>query len=165
MNWVLNAAIYQLVWFVCVLGGNRYLLVSVLLLCLHFYLSRKRTSDLKIVVAVLVLGVVVDGVLRFVGFFSFVDDGFPIPLWLMMIWMALGTLPQHSLRWFQGRYLLATLFGAIGGPLAYGAGVRFGAAELGISVAGSLFLLAMLWAVVFPLIMYLAEKVGGASSA
>jgi hypothetical protein len=106
----------------------------------------------------LVAGLVIDGGLQLSGFFRFTAAALPIPLWLVVIWLALATLPHHSLAWMKGRPLLSAALGAIGGPLAYWAGVRLDAAAFSWPLLPSLLLLAVIWAALWPAVMFFAGK-------
>jgi len=61
-----------------------------------------------------------------------------------------------SLGWLRDRYLLATLFGAIGGPLAYYSGAKLGATET-LPTTGGLLILALGWGVMTPLLVRVAK--------
>lgn len=155
-NWLTNLAIYNLVWLLCVLGGNRLAGVALILMALHFLLSPCRRQDALLMGMVLSIGLLVDGVLNETGFFSLGSDQFPIPLWLATIWLAMATLPNHSLSWMKGRCALSALFGALGGLLAYWGGVRFGAASFNWPLHESLILLAVVWGLLWPVVMLLS---------
>jgi len=157
MKLLLNAVVYQSIWFIAILGGSRYLWCGLVLLGLHFIISSKRKADALLLFCLLIMGLMIDGLLKYSGFFSFNNDQFPLPLWLLLIWMAFAILPHHSLYWLKGRPLLSALLGAVGGPLAYWAGVRLGAASFGFSLTFSLTLLAVVWALVLPVSMRLAQ--------
>ncbi|MBE0584688.1 MAG: DUF2878 domain-containing protein [Desulfofustis sp.] len=158
MNWLINLLIYNLVWLICVVGGNSMAWLGLVLVAGHFLISPTRRQDALLAAAVLAVGVVVDGVLSGIGFFSFIPDQFPIPLWLAVIWLALATLPNHSLGWMKRRPVLSALFGTLGGPLAYWGGARLGAATLNWPLFESLLLLAVVWGLLWPLIMLLSTK-------
>lgn len=102
----------------------------------------------------LFLGLLVDGTLQQVGFFEFTITGFPIPFWLMVIWLGLAITPHHGLAWLKNRPLLWAIFGAIGGPVAYWAGVRLGAASFNWPQLQALAFLAFIWAFIWTLVMY-----------
>ena len=156
MNWLVNLLIYNLVWLICVLGGNALAWLGLVLVAGHFLASPSRRRDALLAGALLAIGVIVDTTLVRIGFFSFNPDQFPIPLWLATIWLALATLPNHSLSWMKHRPVLSALFGALGGPLAYWGGVRLGAATLNWPLLESLLLLAVVWGLLWPLIMLLS---------
>lgn len=159
MNPLLNIAIYQLVWFVAVIGGESLAWLALVLILVHFVLTPLPKTDLVLAVLVLIIGMVVDGTLRQSGFFVFAEDRFPIPLWLGCIWIALATLFNHSLHWLKKRLVLAGLLGAIGGPIAYLAGGRLGVAEFSLSLPWSITVLALVWGLLVPGLVYLSGKV------
>jgi hypothetical protein len=72
------------------------------------------------------------------------------------LWLNFAATLNQSLGWLHGRPLLAALFGAAGGPLAYYGGARLGATEA-LPGAGGLLLLAVGWGVMTPLLLKLAK--------
>ncbi len=158
MNPLANIAINQAIWFLCVLWGSGGVPFALALLLLGLLLSPRRTADLQLMVFMLGVGLCLDGTLQALGFFTFREAQTPIPLWLATVWAALALLPHHSLQWMKGRPLLAALFGGIGGPLAYWAGVRLGAASFTLPLLPSLAILAVLWAVLWPAVMAVARR-------
>jgi len=151
---ILNIFLYQLIWFSSVLGGNKGAVIALIFLLIHLVITKKRVADLKMMGFMLFVGLLVDGTLQQVGFFKFTVTGFPIPLWLMVIWLGLATTPHHSLAWLKKRPLLSAVFGAIGGPVAYWAGVRLGAASFNWPLLQSLLFLAFIWAFIWALVMH-----------
>jgi hypothetical protein len=158
MNPFINVGINQAIWFLCVLGGNGGALFALPLLVLNIFLSRHKRADLQLIGLLLFIGALIDGTLQAIGFFSFISAGFPIPLWLAVIWVALAALPHHSLAWMKNRILLSALFGALGGPLAYWAGVRLGAAAFHWPLLSSLSLFAVVWAILWSGVMAIAAR-------
>ena len=55
MNPLLNIAIYQLIWFIAVLGGERLVWLGLLLLAVHFLLTPRPQSDLLLALVPLLL--------------------------------------------------------------------------------------------------------------
>lgn len=163
---IINIVLYQAGWFSCVFGAAwgypiRGALGALLLLVLHLLLAESRRAELRLVFCACLLGVVVDSVQQALGVFTFRDDpGWPLwlPLWVFVIWMQFATLFHYALSWLAGHYLLAALFGLVGGPLAYWGGVRLGAASFGESLLLSLSSLALVWALVTPLLLWLSER-------
>jgi hypothetical protein len=62
------------------------------------------------------------------------------------------------MSWLADRYLVGAVFGAVGGPLAYLAGVRLGAAILGPSQTAALIVVAIEWALAMPLLLWIARQ-------
>jgi hypothetical protein len=158
MNIFVNLIIYEIVWLLCVFAENWGALVALLLLAGHILLSPIKREDLKMMGFMLLIGVVVDGILHTIGFMSYNVAALPIPFWLAVIWLALATLPHHSLKWMKNRPLLCVIFGIIGGPLAYWGGVKAGAASFNWPLLWSLALLAAIWAILWPMVMYFAGR-------
>jgi hypothetical protein len=154
MKTAINVILYQLIWFLCVLGGNKGAVAALPLLLVHLVTSRTKGADLKMMGFMLFLGLIVDSTLHQVGFFTFTNTGFPIPLWLMVIWLGLAITPHHSLAWLKYRPLLSAVFGALGGPVAYWAGARLGAASFSWPLLQALPFLAVIWAFIWALVMY-----------
>lgn len=154
MRKLCNILLYQSIWFLCILSNQIGPLISLLLIVVHLVTTNKRAADLRMMAFLVFLGLLVDGTLHQVGFFSFANSGVPIPFWLVVIWLGLAITPHHSLAWMQNRPLLSALFGGLGGPAAYWAGVRLGAASFNWPLASSLGLLALLWALLWVAIMH-----------
>jgi hypothetical protein len=163
---LLNLLLYQLGWFCCVLGaswGSPVVgaVAASSLVAIHLLLARARKSELLLIFAAGLLGLVVDSLLQGLGGLTFkADSGWPfwLPLWVPVIWAQFATLFHYALYWLSGRYLLAALLGALGGPLAYWGGINLGAAEISGKPTLSLFLLAVTWAVVMPVLLWLSDQ-------
>ncbi len=85
----------------------------------------------------LAVGIVVDGTLYYIGYISYNIAALPIPFWLAVIWLALATLPHHSLKWLKNRYLLSRLLWSywraaclLGGGQGRGCQLRLAAASI-----------------------------------
>lgn len=166
---LLNLVLYQLGWFSCVLGAAHGLplagaLGALLLVGVHLALARSRRVELLQIGLVCVLGVAVDSLQQAAGVFTFRPmPGWPlwVPPWVFVIWAQFATLFRYALYWLSGRYLLAALFGLCGGPLAYWAGIRLGAAEFGMASWAGLMVLGAVWAGLTPLLFWLSGRLNG----
>jgi len=158
MNILVNVILYQAVWFLCVFKENSGALIALAFLVVHLYFSTCRYRDIRMMALLLAIGVLIDGTLYLAGFMTYNVQAIPIPFWLAVVWLALATLPHHSLRWLKQRPFLSSLLGALGGPLAYWAGVKAGAASFSLPLITSLALLAFIWGVLWPFTMYIANK-------
>lgn len=153
MKLIANGLAYQAIWFSAILWGNSGAAVGCVIITILLATSQRKSDDIKMVAFLMFLGLLVDGTLQQVGFFTFTSPGLPIPFWLLIIWLGLAMTINHSLAWFKDKLLLAAVFGAIGGTAAYWAGTRMGAASFNWSLPTSLLMLAMVWSLVFPTIM------------
>lgn len=82
-----------------------------------------------------------------------------VPVWILGLWLAFSTILNVGLRWMHGRYLVAILFGAIGGPLAY-----MGAEKLGAVILhgnSSYIVLSIGWAIITPVLLSIAARFDG----
>jgi len=162
---LINVTIYQIGWFCCLLGAAwgfpiAGALIGLLLAGLHLLLAASRKNEALLMLAACLLGIVIDSIQQALGLFTFTRDPvwpFWLPLWVFVIWAQFATLFHYALHWLSGRYLLAAIFGLIGGPFAYWAGIRIGAAAFGDNPSLTVITLAMVWALVTPLLCRLSD--------
>ena len=152
---LVNYALYQIGWFVCVLGGASHrpwtgFLTAMILVGVHLALCVERALELRLVVLATAVGAVVETMQIAAGTYRFtsgtVTDALPPP-WLLAMWAQFGTTFRFSLRRVVTRPVLAVLFGAAGGPIAFLAGERLGAVTLLPPLAYGLLRLAVSWAI------------------
>ncbi|MEQ1600346.1 MAG: DUF2878 domain-containing protein [Methylophilaceae bacterium] len=165
---LINIITFQIGWFACVLGAAQDLpwlgpLVALPIIFLHLYGAAQPAVALTLIVAVAILGSLFDQTLLTLGWIGFPPNFLPetlLPLWMTALWMLFATTLNLSLRWLQGRILLAILFGFIGGPLAYIAGTKLGAMQL-LQPEKLLIALAIGWGTLMPTLLNLAKKLDG----
>ena len=156
----------QVAWFACVLGaaqGNAWIGPAVVFATVGFAalaLGRAReTVQLALVAGV--IGLVLECIMLASGRVTYATPG-PFatlpPAWLLGLWIVFSVLPNTALKWLHGRRGLQAVAGAAGAPLAYLAGERLGAMTFHDPVPASLAMLALLWAIAFPILMAAAEK-------
>jgi hypothetical protein len=164
---ILNFALFQAGWFATILtaAGGRpaaALAVAGAAVGLSLWLfSADRMGDLRLLLAVALIGFCLDTMQLHLGVFALVGEPlFPrlCPLWLVALWALLGTTLRGSLSWLAGRYWLSAILGAVAGPLSYLGGAQLGAATLHPSRVFSIAALAAGWAAVMPLLVWLAHK-------
>ena len=161
---ILNFILFQLGWFVCILGAAynyvyEAIFMSLVIIFLHLKVTKNNTNDLKLFIFALTIGFFFDGFLQLQQLIVYFNPGWPYPLpplWILVLWVIFAMTLNHSLKWMKGRVLIAMLFGLIGGPLAYLAGEKLNAIILNSS--STLYILAIGWAIITPLLMKLSEK-------
>ncbi|MGR3967159.1 DUF2878 domain-containing protein [Pseudomonas sp. 910_23] len=154
-----NAVLFQCGWFACVLGGDSpWLLVGLAALGVHLLWISSPADDGLLVLNVTLAGTLLDTLLRTLGVFHFSEPGPLIPFWLIVLWALLATTLRHCLAWSARPWWLAGLLGAVGGPLSYYAGSQLAGVGFGYGTAATLIGLALLWAMLFPLLHGLARK-------
>ena len=153
-----NAVLFQVGWFVCVIGGNfAALAYTTIYLLFHFGWYSQLKGEWRYTVAIASTGIVLDSCNLWLGVFSS-PEGFP--LWLACLWLLVATVIPHGLYWLRARPLLAIACGAIGGAGSYTAGIQLGAASSENLFASQLIWLAQ-WAVLFPVLLKACDWIPG----
>jgi len=164
MRKIINVIVFQTVWFAAVLGaahGIPWLGVAAVLaaFAIHLALSPNRISELLLALGAAVIGFTADSGLIAGGAFSPVPYVFPAPfssLWMVMLWVNFAATINVSMAWLRGRYVIAFIFGAIGGPMAYYSGAKLGAMNRMPELIG-LLAIGITWAFVTPLLYRMAK--------
>ena len=158
-----NVIGFKAVWLSSVLGAaaGYWWLGPVALACfaaLQLSLSSYR-GEWLLIGSVGLLGLGVDSVYLGADLISFSSPG-PLPSlappWIVAMWMNFALTLNHAMSWLRGRPLISVLVGLVGGPLAYMAGARLGAAALTDYWLG-LAAIGVAWGVSVPLCIRLAE--------
>jgi hypothetical protein len=160
-----NLIAFQTLWIVCVLGAaSGHDLVGVaavaVLLPLHLWLIAERRAELTLIASVVVVGFLMDSALALLGVMQFPQRPTALitqPLWMMALWVNFAMTLSHCLRWLIRHPAMAIALGAIGGPLAYGAGHSLGALSLADPLPLSLAAIALVWSVAMGLLSELAR--------
>ncbi|OGO15598.1 MAG: hypothetical protein A2Z14_15090 [Chloroflexi bacterium RBG_16_48_8] len=74
------------------------------------------------------------------------------------MWLLFSTSLNGSLSWLKDRYFLAVILGAVFGPLNYVSGVRLGAAGFNFDFLVTVGVLAVVWGLVVPILVWLSKK-------
>lgn len=165
---VSNFLLFQIGWFACVWSAAAHqpwigLLVTMGVVVVHVLRASMPQAELKLVALALATGLVFDSILVWQGWLQY-SSGMMLPnvapYWIVALWGLFATLLNVSLRWMRGRWVIAALFGAAGGPAAYYGGLRLGALEFGDMRAG-LVALAIGWAVLTPLLLAWSARFDG----
>ena len=131
---------------------------ATMLVLVHVALVKQRRREIGLLLAAALIGGAVDSLQSCFGSLRF-QSGYVIgciaPPWILVMWMQFATLFRFGLALLSGRYLLGAALGALGGPFAFWVGARLGAVEFGAPMWRSLLVLAVVWAVVFPILLRL----------
>ena len=140
--------------------GTAFALTEV---AIHLYLVPQARFQAWLIAFAAVFGFLADTVLIRGGWLEF-TSGILIPgtapHWMVALWMIFATTLNISLNWLKNRWLLAVVFGATGGPLAYYAGAKLGAVSLTDPVS-ALFAVGVAWALAMPLLLLVADRLNG----
>ncbi len=157
---LLNLALFQVGWLVCVLGGNTYAIAYTLAaLALHHWLVMEHPVEWKLIAGVVLAGCLWDVSMARGGVSTYADGGFiGIPLWLICLWFLFATTLMHCLLWLSRYPALAVVLAAVFGPATYWAGASLTDAVLTAPLAASLGVMALGWGILFPCGLYFAKK-------
>ncbi len=158
-NFWLNLIGFQLIWWSLVLWGNAAVPIALLLLLPHVFLHAYPRKELQMMLAAALLGYAVDSLLTLSGVFLFSPTDLLPPLWLLVLWFAFAATLNQTLNWFSGRYRLAALIGGPGGSSTYLAASELGAVSFGPGTLLSISLLTLVWALLFPLLVLLKDRI------
>lgn len=172
MSFWLSLIGYQAVWFAAVIGAGHGLAWPGVLGMLVYALvqlagARNVRTDLGLMAAGLMFGLLLDGTLSRSGLASYSAD-LPnpalAPAWILALWVSFALTFSQSLRYLQSRLWLAALLGLIGGPLAYlGAARGWQVVTFAEPIWHALLALALGWALATPALAWLARR-GSAST-
>jgi len=167
---VANLLIYQTVWLACVLGAAHGIpalgvIAALVAVVWHLFQVDCPLTELKLVLLTGLAGGVWDSLLVMFGLIHYSSGAILpglAPLWIISLWAAFATTFNVSLRWLHGRFWLASLFGLLGGPLAWWAGAGLGALAL-LDPLTALLVLGLGWAGLMPALIKLAACFDGVS--
>jgi len=160
-----NAALFQLGWLACVIGGNSlWLLVALGALVIHLLWISRWAEEGRLILSVVLLGTTVDSSLRRLGVFEFNEVAPLIPLWLMLLWALLATTLRHCLQWTAKPWWVGSLLGAVGGPLSYYAGGQLAGVQFPYGPLPTLIGIGLLWALLFPALHFMARRLAASDT-
>ncbi len=127
---VFNYLVFQLGWFLLVLTRSPWALVWALAFVVIHLRWMATPREWLSAGAVTILGLAIDTAWQLSPWVQFNGTGWPLPLWLVGLWLMFPFTLNHSLGWLRSKPLLQVLFGAFGGGGSYLAGAQLGAAQL-----------------------------------
>jgi hypothetical protein len=157
---LINLALFQVGWLVCVLGGDLYAVAfTIAALLVHNWLVLSSYSEWKLIGIVVLIGSLWDVLMAQTGVMQYTDAVlFGIPLWLLCLWLLFATTFMHALFWMHRYLWLAAVFAAVMGPASYWFGTSLTEAQLGPPILTSLAIMAVGWGLLFPCGIYYAGK-------
>ena len=157
---ILNLAIFQAGWIVCVVGGDLYAIAyTAIALLIHHWCVLEKNSEWQLIAIVTVVGSLWDILMALSGMLYYADSGFlGIPIWLICLWALFATTFMHSLSWFSRYLWVAAVFAAVMGPASYWFGSELSDAYFGTPILISLVVMAVGWSILFPAGIYLTRR-------
>ncbi len=163
-----NVVLAQMGWFAAVLGAAHGrplwgMVVVVAVMAWHIAVSARPAEETRLVALVCLIGFVAETMhvaLGNVGYPAGQPFAYLPPYWMIGLWGLFAIQLNVTLRWLRQREWLATVLGAIAGPASFASGVRLGGAQF-IHATPALVELAITWAVLMPLLVWLSTRFDG----
>lgn len=159
---VINFLLIKVAWVACVVGGTLPgALVVALMFGLCFYQGRWK-RERRFVVGLALLGLTLDSIWMHLGILDFGSGALHLgnlalaPLWIILLWVAVGLSLFEALGFFVRRPVLGAVIVGAAAPLSYSTGEQFGAVV--IPSTAMLMVIALVWVVVFGIVFELARR-------
>ena len=117
---IINAIFFYIIWWGCIFGikySYEYLgpLLAFICISLHLYLIPQYQKEFKLILFCIIIALLVEGIHLHTGLISYrgyiYANSFIPPLWIICIWIALGTTLNYSMFFLKDRLLLMVLCG------------------------------------------------------
>lgn len=166
MNFWLTLVAYEAVWFAAVIGAGHGqwwpgVLGTLVFAAWRLAASAHRRVEAWLVAVALLLGLMLENLWVGSGLVHYATPwpSAASPAWLMSLWLAFALTIVPLFGYLHARPVLAAVFGAVGGPLAYlGAARGWHAVILPSPMWPTLLALAAGWATALPLLTVLARR-------
>ena len=173
-NVIINFILFQIGWFACVLGAAKQMpWLGVIFLAgfmvWHLSQAKRPIAELQLVMVAVIIGAIYDQIMTKNGLLTYQSHGWSSQLpaaWILALWAEFAMTLNVSLAWLKkikASDIVALLFGAIGGPLAYVGAAKLGAVQLN-QMPQSYIALSVGWAIVTPMLVMLSRKYNGFKS-
>ena len=172
---IINFVLFQIGWFACVLCAAKLMpwlgvLVVAAIVVWHLSQAKQAKPEVILLVIALLIGGIYDQLMLSSNLITYQSHGWSsnlVPSWILALWALFVTILNVSLRWLKNiksgsKWLVAVLFGAIGGPLAYIGAEKLGAVTLN-NLPISYIALGLGWATLTPLLLKISQKFDGFS--
>jgi len=135
--------------------------IVAIVLGVHLLLVEERRRELFFLLLSFLMGLGMDSLFVYFNVTSFGSQAWKIlgvPLWMLLLWPSFASTLALSMSWLRGRFVLAALFGLVGGPLSYLAGEKLGALQINESFSRGLLIVGLGWGLALLLLVVLRGK-------
>lgn len=161
---IINAVLFQLLWFVAVQGSDLWALfaMAVFFLIHSILFIRDQQTWLAIFLFGLI-GWLADsaianfGVVQYHGSYTAYSVTFG-PLWLFSLWLCFASTLFFSLQWLTRYLWVSALLGLLVAPSSYLLGVKLSNSNLTVSWVTYYVIEGLVWSVLLPAMLYATEK-------
>ncbi|WP_157954330.1 DUF2878 domain-containing protein [Saccharospirillum mangrovi] len=143
-----NYAGFQAGWLILVLTRSPWSLLWALVFVACHWRWLASAAEWRRVIPIMVFGGAIDALWQASPWVEFYGAGWPLPLWLIGLWLMFPLTLNHSLAWLADRPILQIFGGIVGAGGSYLGGATLGAAQLS---GPAWYLLPLSWGLWLPL--------------
>ena len=166
-----NFIIFQACWFACVIGAAKNLgwlgpLMVFITVPLQIHLlTENHRAEIYFAIICGISGFLLETLMIVASAYTPVDQGWGqvCPPWMAALWFNFALLVSISLAWLKGKYAAAAILGGLAGPVAYWGGEKLGALTVAETFSRGYMILAVMWAIALPMLVYLHDRLTGAT--
>lgn len=155
---LIETAAFQLTWFLCLYSkgfGTLCVLTVYLLFAAPQFPHIMR--GLLFVTLATGIGCAIDSLYTANGWLQFPSVTQGISFNLMALWVCFSCTLLTLFSWLHRRWWLASLLGAVFGPLSYYAGMQLGSVAFPRGLLPTLALYSESWALLFPMLIWISQ--------
>lgn len=147
---LLNAALFQGVWFTCILGSEVYAIIAtVAFLAIHYILAPK-SFEFDLILGVAVCGFLMDYIFTLTGFLE-LKSTWDFPIFLLCIWFGFAATLKYSASAFFKTPSISAIVGLLA-PFSYFAAQKMEKVVYSEPLYSSIILHSVLWCVLMLII-------------
>jgi hypothetical protein len=161
----------QLGWFGCVLSAAHDVpwmgvAATIVLVAVHLARVARPLQEFKLLASVVVMGAVWESVPVATGLLVYPNGTVlpgTAPYWILALWALFAAQFNTTFGWLKHprqRMLLASVLGAIAGPMSFRAGAALGAVRLAHPLLATI-VLGIGWAILMPVLILLSRRWDG----
>ena len=161
---VINLTLFKIGWLAAVFAAAAMMPVLgtatiALVVAVHLYRSEQRRAESLLLITSALIGVTWESLLVQAGVLSYTSGTFAAgvaPYWIVAMWLLFATTLNVGMRWLRNHWIVASIAGAVGGPMSFLAGAKTGAVVF-TDTTTALIVISAGWAVILPLLVQIAD--------
>ena len=139
--WI-NLLGFKFIWLGLVFLGDVFIPIALILLLLHLCYCCNKKAEFQLVIWVTAIGIIIDSLLIFVGFFNF-EHAAHLPYWLLALWVCFAATVSQGMSFLKGKVLWQILIGALFAPISYLTGANLSLINFEYSTVASFLVLGL----------------------
>jgi hypothetical protein len=161
-----NLLLFKIGWLACVAlaAAGDFVLATlsvITVVAVHLFMVPAVRKETALLIAAALIGLVWESLLVYAGLVSYPGSsgtGHFAPLWIVAMWVLFATTLNYGLSWIKRSWMIASVAGLVGGPLAFFSGASVGAVEFHETLT-ALAVIGAGWALLLPLLALVADTI------